>query len=93
MEDGQKQCSDLEAVHVGIGTQNDLAPVQFFRIELRNIGLYLLVKLDAASDNAEQVGNDVALEDLVVGALDAVKGLTSYGDYCLKFCRSAQFTG
>ena len=53
----------------------------------------LAVYLDSAADNAEQVGNDLALEYLVVAALHTVERLSANGDYSLKLGVSAKLTG
>ena len=89
VDHGQDQRADLEAVHVGIGADDDAVPAQAVEVERRQILRRLAAHLDAAAEDLEQVGNDVVLEDLVVIRLQAVQDLAAHGHDRLKFAVAA----
>ena len=92
VEECQQKSSYLESVLIGIGTDDYLRPTEHTHIKLCNITLDLAVDLNAATDNAQQIGDDLALKDLIIAALHAVKSLSAYGDYRLVLGVSAELT-
>ena len=62
----------MEAVDVGVGTDDDLVPPQSVHIEGGKVFVRLALYLYSAAQDFEQVGDDVALKNAVVVNLKAV---------------------
>ena len=68
----QDQRADLVAVDVGIGADHDLVPAEVLKVERAEVlGLFRL-HLDAAAEDADEVGDDLGLEDAVIIRFQAV---------------------
>ena len=73
----QQQRADLEAVHVGIGAQDDLAPAQRVDVERRNGLVRLRLYLHAAAEHLNEIGDDLTFENLVVIRFQTVQNFTA----------------
>ena len=94
VEERQEQRADLEPVLVRIRTQNNLRPPQGIRIEGADIPLdEFAIEFHPATDDAEQIDDDRALENTVVGGFEAVQRFTAHRDDCLELRISAEFAG
>ena len=67
----------MVAVNVGVGTDDDLAPVEVVQIEGAQVLHALVFDFDAATQNAQQVHDDVRLENARVVFLQAVEDFAS----------------
>ena len=79
VEHGQHQGADLVAVHIGIGTDDDLVVPQVVQIEGRQLLVVLAAQLDAAAHHLDEVHDDVRLEDAGIVGLEAVQDLAADG--------------
>ena len=61
VEHGQDQRPDLEAVHIGIGTDDDLVPAQIGKVKGRQLLRFLALDLHAAAQDLHQVRDDLAI--------------------------------
>ena len=89
VQHGKNQRADLEAVHIGIGADDDFIPAQIVQIEKE---LKLLIglggDLHAAAQHLQDIGDDIALKDADIIGLEAVEDLAAHRHDGLKFtCR------
>ncbi len=63
VEHRQHQRANLVAVHVGIGADNHLVEAQIVKVEAGQILVVAAAQLHTATHNANQVGDDLRLED------------------------------
>ena len=85
VEHRQHEGADLVAVHIGIGTDDDLIEPQVVQIEAGQILIVAAAQLNAAAHDADQVGDDLRLEDAGVVGLQAVQDLAADRHDGLKF--------
>ena len=76
--------ADLEAVVIGIGADDDLVPAQAAEVEGRQVLDVLVAHLDAAAHDAQQVRDDLALENAGIIRLQAVENFAADGHDALK---------
>ena len=69
----------MVAVHVGVRTDDDLAPVEVVQVKGAQVLDTLVPDLYAAAQHAHEVHDDVGLEDAGVVLLQAVEDLASDG--------------
>ena len=72
VDHGQNQRADLVAVDVGIGADDDLVPAQVFQVKRGQILCLLRLHLHTAAEHADEVGDDIGLENAVIIGLQAV---------------------
>ena len=68
----QNERPDLEAVDIGIGAEDDLVPAKIVDIKGVQVLDKLARHLDAAAEDLQKVGDDLALEDARIVGLEAV---------------------
>ena len=77
VEHREDERADVVAVDVGVGTDDDLAPVEVVEVEGGEVLDALIFDLHAAAEDAHEVHDDVGLEDARVVLLEAVQDLAS----------------
>ena len=70
--------------YVGIGADDDLVPAQAAEVEGRQVLDVLVAHLDAAAHDAQQVRDDLALENAGIIRLQAVENFAADGHDALK---------
>ena len=63
----------MEPIDVGVCTDDNLAPAEVVQVKGREVLGPLVLNLDAAAQDAKQVGDDVALEDAAVIRFQAIE--------------------
>ena len=91
VEHGEDERADLEAVHVGIGADDDLVPAQVLKAERREVLSLLALHLHAAAEHAHEVGDNVALKNARIISLEAVEDLAAHGHDALKLRIAREF--
>ena len=86
VEHGQHQGTDLEAVHIAIGTDDHLVPPEVIQVEGRHVLDVLVLDLHAAAQDLDEVRDDVAFENTGVVRLQAVEDLAPDGHDALVLC-------
>ena len=84
IEHGEHQSTDLESVHIAIGADDHLIPPEHIQVKRRKL-LVAGLDLHPAAQHFDQVGDDVAFEDLIVIGLEAIQDLAPDGHDGLKF--------
>ena len=80
----------MVAVHVCVGTDDHLVPSEVHEIEVRHILGPFVVDFHAAAKDLQQVGDNLAFEDLAEIRFQAVEDLAADRHDALKFCVPAQ---
>ena len=68
----------MVTVDVGVGADDDLAPVQVIQIEGTQVLHAAVIDLHTAAEHAQQVHNDLGLENARIILLQAVEDLTAH---------------
>ena len=81
----------MEAVNIGIGTDNYLVPFEVIDVKKGYFLVLSCFDLNTAAEYFYQVGNDLVFEYLIIVCFKAVEYFSSYRDNSLKLSVSCHF--
>ena len=88
-----RQGTNLETVHVRIGTKNNFVPTKLLQIKGGEILVCLILHFNTAAQYLEQIGDDVALKNFIIVGFQAVENFPSNGHDGLEVRISRLLTG
>ena len=81
----------MEAVNIGISTDNYLVPTKIVKIEHRYLLVLASLDLNAAAYDFYKICDYLVLENLIIVSFQTVEYLSSHRDNSLKLCISCHF--